>query len=174
MLKWLISYLLLGILLSGSILISDLKPLPNTSSHELSEPQLVTYSSKEEITATLMEAGINKFHYIDEKKYEGEELQIVQALNRLMKGVLDFDGDLVRSSYSKEHATQKEDFTHVYGAIVSIDDPRFNLLPDGIIEVFVKQRNVYFSDSPLVADETDKLYFMKKEGSDWRILSVTN
>ncbi|MBP2246814.1 hypothetical protein J2Z28_003465 [Paenibacillus xylanexedens] len=69
-----------------------MKPLSNTSSQELPEPHLVTYSSKEEITAALKEAGINKFHYID--------------------------------------------------------DPWFNLLPDGIIEVFVKQQNVYFSDSP--------------------------
>ncbi|NMI03465.1 hypothetical protein HF638_05725 [Paenibacillus sp. SZ31] len=43
------------------------------------EPQLVTYSSKEEITAALKEAGINKFDYIDEKEYEGDELQIVQT-----------------------------------------------------------------------------------------------
>ncbi|WP_413036992.1 hypothetical protein [Paenibacillus xylanilyticus] len=92
---------------------------------------------------------------IDEENYVGDELKIVQILNRMMKGVLDSDADAVRSSYVKEHAAHKEDFSQVYAAAISTDDPRFNVLQDGNIEVFVKQKNVYFSDSPLTADETD-------------------
>ncbi|WP_353883603.1 hypothetical protein [Paenibacillus amylolyticus] len=91
-----------------------------------------------------------------------------------MKGVLEFDAEGVRSSYVKENADHKENLSQVYAVAISMDNPRYNVLQDGKIEVFVKQKNVYFSDSPLEADETDKLYLMQKEDIDWRILSVTN
>lgn len=186
--KWFLVFLMGSVLLTGCSSNSDSQTTPNSSggdvqeaqseeksnSTESTESEIVSYSSKEEIAAALNEAKINNFHYIDEKKYEGDELQIVQTLNRMMKGVLEFDAEAVQSSYVKENAAHTENFSQVYAVAISMDDPRFNVLQDGNIEVFVKQKNVYFSDSPLKADETDKLYLMQKEDSDWRILSVTN
>lgn len=152
-------------------------PVISTSTSEpvqQEETNLVGYTSKEEIAAALDAAKIVNFHYIDESPYEGDELQIVQTLNRNMKGVLEFDAEAVRSAYVQEHAVHEGEFSQVYGAVISMDEPLFNVLQDGNIEVFVKQKNVYFHESPLQADETTKLYFMQKEDSAWRILSITN
>ncbi|MDQ0169327.1 hypothetical protein J2T19_000767 [Paenibacillus tundrae] len=98
----------------------------------------------------------------------------MQTLNRNMKGILQFDADAVRSAYVQEHAVHEEEFSQVYAVAISMDEPLFNVLQDGNIEVFVKQKNVYFNASPLQADETTKLYLMQKEDSAWRILSITN
>lgn len=140
----------------------------------LPEPQSVTYSSKEEIDTALQEANINNFHYIDENQYEGDELQIAQTLNQMMKSVLEFDMKAMSSVYAQEYVNQQEDTNKLYGVIVSLDNPRFNPLQDGSIEVFVRQKAITFSDSPLEVYEVDKLYVMKKEGNDWRILSIAN
>jgi hypothetical protein len=140
----------------------------------LPEPQSVTYSSKEEIDNALQEANINNFHSIDEKQYEGDELQIVQTLNKLMKSLLEFEMKAMRSVYTQEYLFQQEDTSKLYGVIVSLANPRFNLLQNGNIEVFVKQKAITFSDSPLEVFEVDKLYVMKKEENDWRILSIAN
>lgn len=130
-------------------------------------------SSKAEIMDVLQEAQINT-HYIAETPYQGDELQIVQTLNRLMKGIIDYDADAIRSAYVQEHPNQTEDLKKLLGVIVSLDNPRFNPLNDGNIEVFVEQKQITFGNDPLAVDETEKIYFMKKEGDDWRILSVAN
>lgn len=84
-----------------------------------------------------------------------------------------FDMQALRATFVQDHAVQ-EGKDETYGITTSIDNPRFNPLNDGTIEVFVSQQDVIFSDSPLKTYETEKLYLMKKEGEDWRILSITN
>ncbi|WP_145407659.1 hypothetical protein [Paenibacillus xylanexedens] len=172
---WIVFLLMACVLTRYSV--SPDSPVISTSTSEpvqQEETNLVGYTSKEEIAAALDAAKIVNFHYIDESPYEGDELQIVQALNRNMKGVLEFDAEAVHSAYVQEHAVHEGKFSQVYGAVISMDEPWFNVLQDGNIEVFVKQKNVYFHESPLQADETTKLYLMQKEDSAWRILSITN
>lgn len=136
----------------------------------------VSYTSKAEVNTALQQlqqAGIDSLHYIDEQQYKGDELLIVQTLNRMMKANADFDVQALRATFAQDHAVQ-EGKDELYGIITSMDNPRFNPLNDGTIEVFVSQQDVIFSDSPLKTYETEKLYLMKKEGEDWRIFSITN
>ncbi|MCM3172021.1 hypothetical protein [Paenibacillus sp. MER 99-2] len=172
---WIVFLLMACVLTRYSV--SPDSPVISTSTSEpvqQEETNLVGYTSKEEIAAALDAAKIVNFHYIDESHYEGDELQIVQTLNRNMKGILAFDAEAVRSAYVREHAVHEEELSQVYAVAISMDEPWFNVLQDGNIEVFVKQKNVYFHESPLQADETTKLYLMQKEDSAWRILSITN
>ena len=176
MTKLWIVLLLMGCMLTGYSFSSDSRFISSSTIEPIQqeESNLVGYASKEEIAAALDAAKIVNFHYIDESLYEGDELHIVQTLNRNMKGVLAFDAEAVRSAYVREHAVHEEEFSQVYAVAISMDEPLFNVLQDGNIEVFVKQKNVYFHESPLRADETTKLYLMQKEDSTWRILSITN
>ncbi|GBF74411.1 hypothetical protein PA598K_02754 [Paenibacillus sp. 598K] len=136
----------------------------------------VSYTSKAEVNTALQQlqqAGIDALHYIDEQQFKGDELLIVQTLNRMMKAVVDFDMQALKATFVQDHAVQ-EGKDELYGIITSMDNPRFNPLHDGTIEVFVSQQDVLFSDSPLKTYEADKLYLMKKEGENWRIFSITN
>lgn len=89
------------------------------------------------------------------------------------EAIVDFDMQALRATFIQDHAAQ-EGKDELYGIITSMDNSRFNPLNDETIEVFVAQQDVTFSDSPLKAYETEKLYLMKKEAEDWRIFSITN
>lgn len=173
--KWLLTCLLISSLLTGCTE-SAPHPSPSASGETIqvnSDSEPVSYTSKAEVNTALQQAGIDSFHYIDDQTYKGDELLIVQTLNQMMKAIVDFDMQALRATFVQDHAVQ-EGKEETYGITTSMDNPRFNPLNDGTIEVFVSQQDVIFSDSPLKTYETEKLYLMKKEGEDWRILSITN
>ncbi|SEP33539.1 hypothetical protein [Paenibacillus sp. OK076] len=167
--------LLLSSLLTGCTESSP-HPSPSASGESTlasSNSEPISYTSKAEVSTALKQAGIDTFHYINEQDYKGDELLIVKTLNQMMKAIVDFDMQALRATFVQDHAMQKgKDET--YGITISMDNPRFNPLNDGTIEVFVTQQDVLFSDSPLKTYETEKLYLMKKEKEEWRIFSITN
>ncbi|MGG4343629.1 hypothetical protein [Paenibacillus lautus] len=114
---------------------------------------------------------LNNPHYIDEGQYQGDELEIVQALNRMMRSTLSGDAESYRSVLTKKNDQQvnTEEYLKLF-KITYLSDPSFYNGP-----------SEYHSDMEVGVDEEiyhpetnlhyfgRVIYLMFKEEGEWKI-----
>lgn len=114
---------------------------------------------------------IEQPQYIDESLYNGEELEIVKVLNKLMKATLEGDVNSYKNVLTKEHYHQKDtdDYLSRF-KITYLAEPSFYSGPSEYtsdIEVTVDAQ--IFKPQADILINSRVFYFMFKENNEWKI-----
>ncbi|MGG3282466.1 hypothetical protein [Paenibacillus solani] len=117
---------------------------------------------------------IDNPQYLDESLYEGDELEIVRLLNKMMKSILTENVDIYRSVLTKDHYQQTDTEQYLKNIkITYLSDATFYEGPSEYfsdMEVGVKEESYLpnSTDSPNAYFGT-AIYLMFKEDGQWKI-----